>query len=149
MEVILLADVKGVGKKNQKVNVNDGYANNFLFKKKLAVKVSKTSVQILENQQENARIAEEKAVEEAKELVEKLKDIEISFSMKVGKVGKPFGSISLKQIEDELKNKFNITIDKRKFIDKGPLDALGYYNLKIELHRGVVGTIKVHLEEEK
>ena len=149
MEVILLQDVKGVGKKNQTVNVNDGYANNFLFPRKLAVKVSKTSVQILANQQENARIAEEKAQQEARELSEKLKDMEVSFKVKVGKEGKPFGSVSLKQIEDAFKQKYNVTIDKRKFVDKGPLDTLGYYNLKIELHKGIYGVIKVHVEEEK
>ena len=149
MEVILLQDVKGVGKKNQTVNVNDGYANNFLFPRKLAVKVSKTSVQILANQQENARLALEKAKKEAEELSEKLKDMEVSFKVKVGKEGKTFGSVSLKQVEDEFKNKYNVTIDKRKFIDKGPLDCLGYYNLKIELFKGIIGVVKVHIEEEK
>lgn len=149
MEVILLQDVKGVGKKNQTVSVNDGYANNFLFPRKLAVKVSKTSVQILANQQENARIAEENARKEAQELSVKLKDMEVSFKVKVGKEGKTFGSVSLKQVEEEFKNKYNVTIDKRKFIDKGPLDSLGYYNLKIELHKGVIGVVKVHIEEEK
>ena len=149
MEVILLQDVKGVGKKNQTVSVNDGYANNFLFPRKLAVKVSKTSVQILANQQENARIAEENAQKEARQLAEDLKNMEVSFKVKVGKEGKTFGSVSLKQVEDEFKNKYNVTIDKRKFIDKGPLDALGYYNLKIELHKGIIGVIKVHLEEER
>ena len=148
MEVILLADVKGVGKKNQTVTVSDGYANNFLFKKKLAVKVSKTSVQILADQKETMRINEENAVKAAKELVEKLKEIIVTFKVKVGKEGKTFGSVSLKQIEDELKNSYNIVIDKRKFIDKGPLDTLGYYDLKIELHKGVVGVIRVHLVEE-
>ena len=149
MEVILLQDVKGVGKKNQTVSVNDGYANNFLFPRKLAVKVSKTSVQILANQQENARIAEENARKEAQELSVKLKDMEVSFKVKVGKEGKTFGSVSLKQVEEEFKRKYNVTIDKRKFIDKGPLDSLGYYNLKIELHKGIIGIIKVHIEEEK
>ena len=149
MEVILLQDVKGVGKKNQTVTVNDGYANNFLFPRKLAVKVSKTSVQILANQQENARIAEENARKEAQELSVRLKDMEVSFKVKVGKEGKTFGSVSLKQVEEEFKKKYNVTIDKRKFIDKGPLDSLGYYNLKIELHKGIIGIIKVHIEEEK
>jgi len=149
MEVILLQDVKGVGKKNQTVSVNDSYANNFLFPRKLAVKVSKTSVQILANQQENARIAEENARKNAIELAEQLKNMEVSFKMKVGKEGKTFGSISLKQVEEAFKNKYNVNIDKRKFIDKGPLDMLGYYNLKIELHKGVIGVVKVHLEEEK
>ena len=149
MEVILLQDVKGVGKKNQTVNVNDGYANNFLFPRKLAVKVSKTSVQILANQQENARIAEENARKEAQELSVKLKEMEVSFKVKVGKEGKTFGSVSLKQVEEAFKSKYNVNIDKRKFIDKGPLDALGYYNLKIELHKGIIGVVKVHIEEEK
>ena len=149
MEVILLQDVKGVGKKNQTVSVNDGYANNFLFPRKLAVKVSKTSVQILANQQENARIAEENARKNAIELAEQLKNMEVSFKMKVGKEGKAFGSISLKQVEEAFKNKYNVNIDKRKFIDKGPLDSLGYYNLTVDLHKGVVGIVKVHIVGEE
>ena len=149
MEVILLADVKNVGKKNQTVNVSDGFANNFLFKKKLAVPVSKRSVEILEEQKENARLADQKAREDALKLVETLKGITLEFEAKVGKDNKIFGSISLKQIEEELKAKHNITIDKRKFIDKGPLDMLGFYRLKIELYKGVVGEINVHIVERK
>ena len=149
MEVILLADVKNVGKKNQTVNVSDGYANNFLFKKHLAVPVSKKSVEILETQQENARIAEENKKKEAQKLVEILKDVTVEFDAKVGKDSKLFGSISLKQVEEELKAKHNIEIDKRKFIDKGPLDALGYHRLRIELYKGVVGTVNVHIQERK
>lgn len=149
MEVILLKDVKGVGKKEQTVTVSDGYANNFLFPRKLAVKVSKKSVEILQNQQEDARIAEENAVKEAEELSEKLKDMLVTFKMKVGKEGKAFGSISLKQVEDEMLAKYKVNIDKRKFVDKGPLDSIGYYNLKIELHKGVFGIVKVCIEEEK
>lgn len=149
MEVILLADVKNVGRKNQTVNVSDGYANNFLFKKHLAVPVSKKSVEILETQQENARIAEENKKKEAEKLVEVLKDITVEFDAKVGKDSKLFGSISLKQVEEELKNKHNIEIDKRKFIDKGPLDSLGYHKLRIELYKGVVGLVTIHIQERK
>lgn len=145
MEVILLVDVKNVGKKNQTVNVSDGYANNFLLKKKLAVPVSKKSVEILANQQENARIAEENAKKEAMEQAKVLEGITLEFTAKVGKDNKLFGSISLKQVEEELKAKYNIIIDKRKFLDKGPLDMLGTYRLRIELHKGVVGEIKVHI----
>lgn len=148
MKVILLKDVKKVGKKDQTVEVNDGYANNYLLPNRLAVPLSKKSSEILANQKENDRIAEENAVKEAKELSLKLKDYPLEFKMKVGQNGKTFGSISLKQIEDEMKNKYNVEIDKRKFIDKGPLDTLGYYKLRIELHRGVEGTIIVHLSEE-
>ena len=145
MEVILLADVKNVGKKNQTVNVSDGYANNFLLKKHLAVPLSKKSVEILENQKENARIAEENAKKEALALAEELKGITLEFTAKVGKDSKLFGSISLKQVEEEMKAKHNITIDKRKVIDKGPLDMLGAYRLRIELYKGVVGEVKVHI----
>ena len=145
MEVILLADVKNVGKKNQTVNVSDGYANNFLFKKKLAVPVSKKSVEILEEQKENARLNELRLKEEAEKVAEALKGVTLEFSAKVGKDSKLFGSVSLKQVEEELKAKHNIVIDKRKFIDKGPLDTLGTYNLRIELYKGVIGVIKVHI----
>ncbi len=145
MEVILLVDVKNVGKKNQTVTVSDGYANNFLLKKHLAVPVSKKSVEILENQKENARIAEENARKDAQALAETLKGITLEFTTKVGKDNKVFGSISLKQVEEELKTKHNITIDKRKFLDKGPLDMLGVYRLRIELYKGVVGEVKVHI----
>ena len=148
MKVIMLQDVKNVGKKNQTVEVNDGYANNFLLPRKLAVPLSKRSSEILANQQENARIAEENAVKEAKELAIKLKDYTCEFTVKVGKDGKLFGGISLKQVEEEMKRKFNVVIDKRKFVDKGPLDSLGYYKLRIELHRGVEGVINVHIQEE-
>lgn len=145
MEVILLVDVKNVGKKNQTVNVSDGYANNFLLKRKLAVPVSKKSVEILENQKENARIAEENAKKEAQELAKRLETITLEFTAKVGKDSKLFGSISLKQVEEEIKAKHNITIDKRKFLDKGPLDMLGIYKLRIELYKGVIGEVKVHI----
>ena len=145
MEVILLADVKNVGKKNQTVNVSDGYANNFLFKKKLAVPVSRKSVEILEEQKENARLNELRLKEEAEKIAEALKGVALEFSAKVGKDSKLFGSVSLKQVEEELKAKHNIVIDKRKFIDKGPLDTLGTYNLRIELYKGVIGVIKVHI----
>ena len=149
MEIILLADVKNVGKKNQTVSVSDGFAVNFLFKRKLAVPVSKKSVEILEEQKENARQADIKAKEDANKLVEILKGITLEFDAKVGKDNKLFGSISLKQVEEEMKAKYNITIDKRKFIDKGPLDFLGYHRLRIELYKGVIGEINVHIQERK
>lgn len=149
MEVILLADVKGLGKKDQKVKVSDGYANNFLIKKKLAVPVSQKSMEILGIQQENARIAEENAVKTAEELKTKIEKITLEFSIKVGKEGKLFGSISTKEVTDALLEKYGITIDKRKFIDKGPLDSLGFYKLKNELHKGVIASINVHISGEK
>ena len=148
MKVILLADVKGVGKKNQQIEVSDGYASNYLIPRKLAVKVSEKSVQILAQQQEDARIAYEKAKKDAIELGEKLKTITLEFKLKLGANGRVFGSISFKQVEEQLKNKYKIIIDKRKIITKGPIDSLGVTKLEIELFKGVIGIINVHVGEE-
>lgn len=145
MKVILLADVKKLGKKDQIIEVSDGYAANFLFPRRLAVQVTKKSVEVLGDQQELARQLEAEKRANAEVLAEKLKDITVEFKVKTGKEGKLFGNISTKQIEDELLKQFKLQIDKKKFIDKGPLNCLGYHRLKIELHKGVIGTINVHL----
>ena len=149
MKVILLKDVKNVGKKDQTVEVSDGYASNFLFPRKLAVPVSKTSTQILANQKEEERRLFEKNQEDAREVAKRLESITLEFTLKSGSNGRCFGNVSLKQIEEALLNQHNIQIDKRKFIDKGPLDAFGIYKLKIELFKGVVGVITVHIGEDK
>ena len=145
MKVILLADVKKLGKKDQTIEVSDGYANNFLFPRHLAVQVTKKSVEVLENQQEAARENDAKLRKEAQELAAKLDTITIEFKVKTGREGKLFGAISLKQVEEEMKKQYDIVIDKRKFIDKGPLDELGFHHLKIELYKGVIGQIHVHV----
>ncbi len=148
MKVILLKDVKNVGKKGQIVEVSNGYASNFLIPNKLAVMQTEKSMEILENQKEDARIKRENEIELAKEIQEKLKDITLEFTLKAGQNGKTFGSISLKQIQEKLLNEYNIDIDKRKFIDKGPISNLGVSVLKIELDKGIIGTISIHVKEE-
>lgn len=148
MKVILLKDVKNVGKKDQIVEVSDGYAQNFLFPRRLAVQMTKGSKDVLDKQQEQARIEEENKKAQALELKEKLKTVTVEFRVKTGKEGKMFGSISLKQVEEEMKKQFGLTIDKRKFVDKGTLDNAGYHHLKIELHKGVIGEVNVHISEE-
>ncbi|MEA5060858.1 MAG: 50S ribosomal protein L9 [Erysipelotrichaceae bacterium] len=149
MKVILLQDVKKVGKKGETVEVSIGYANNFLFPKKLAVMLTAKSEEILEKQNENHRKEEEQKKVEAIALGDALSKITLEFKAKVGKDGKMFGAISLKQVEEELKSKHNIQIDKRKFVDKTTIDCLGYFKLKIELYKGVFGIITVHVNEEK
>ena len=149
MKVILLQDVKKLGKKDQTIEVSDGYATNFLFPRRLAVQVSKRSVEVLENQQEEARENEAKNKAEAQKLAEFLDKLTLEFKVKTGREGKLFGAISLKQVADELEKKYQVNIDKRKFVDKGPLDMLGYYELKVELHKGVIGKIHVHIKGEE
>lgn len=148
MKVILLKDVKKVGKKDQTVEVSDGYAKNFLFPQKLAVPLTKTSNQILANQKEAERLEFEKNQAEARELAEKLKDITLEFTLKSGTNGRCFGNITFKQIEEKLLNEYSLQIDKRKFVEKKPLDAFGMYRLEIELFKGVKGIVNVHVKEE-
>lgn len=149
MKVILLADVKNVGKKDQVIEVSDGYAVNFLFPRRLAVQMSKKSAEVLETQQEQKRENEAKLVAEAQKIVKVLEDITLEFKVKTGREGKLFGAISAKQITDELLRLYNVDIDKRKFIDKGPFDRLGFYEIRVELHKGVVGKIRLHLVGEE
>ena len=142
MKVILLADVKKVGKKDQTVEVSDGYANNFLFPRHLAVPLSKKSAEVLENQKEERKEQAAKMKADAEELAKKLEGITLTFKVKTGREGKLFGAVSLKQVAEELA-KLGIEIDKRKFVDKGPLDELGYHHIGVELYKGVIG--KVHV----
>ena len=148
MKVILLADVKKVGKKDQTVDVSDGYANNFLFPRKLAVPLSKKSAEVLENQQEERKEQAAKMKADAEALAKKLEGITLTFKVKTGREGKLFGAVSLKQVADELA-KQGIDIDKRKFIDKGPLDELGYHHISVELYKGVIGKVHVEIKGEE
>ena len=147
MKVILLQDVKKVGKKDQTVEVSDGFATNYLFPRKLAVQLTKKSNEVLSNQQEERRVQDENNRKNAIVLQEKLKSITVVFEVKAGSNDKIFGSISPKHIEEKLKDEFNVEIDKRKFLEKVQLDRIGFYRLKIELYRGVVGEINVQLKE--
>ena len=149
MKVILLADVKKLGKKDQIIEVSDGYAVNFLFPRRLAVQVTKKSVEVLDNQQEERKELAAKMKADAEELAKKLDTITLTFKVKTGREGKLFGAISLKQVAEELA-KLGIEIDKRKFVDKGPLDELGFHHIGVELYKGVIGKVHVQiLGEEK
>ena len=145
MRVILLQDVKNVGKKGQSVEVSDGYASNFLLPKRLAVIETSRSIEVLNKQIKDQKdaLAQQKAT--AEEIANKLETITLEFEAQVGADQKMFGSISTKQIEAELKNKHNIVIDKRRFVDKSPINSLGYSRLRLELFKGVEGIVNVHV----
>ena len=153
MKVILLADVKKVGKKGETVVVSDGYGANYLIPRGLAKPSTETTQKELakDNAAEAARQKQLKA--EAEEIAKKLEHINVEFTAKVGSDGRMFGTISPKQIEEGLLEQWNIKIDKRRFIDKYPANALGYTRLKIELYKGsegqVIGTVNVHITEAK
>ena len=147
MKVILLQDVKKLGKKDQIIEVSDGYAANYLIPHRLAVQVTKKSNEVLAQQKEEERQQFEANKAEAQKIAKVLEGITLEFKLRTGNNGKCFGNVSLKQIEEALAEQ-KISIDKRKFIDKGPLDTLGYYHLRIELFKGVEGVVNVHIEAE-
>ncbi len=149
MQVILLQDVKGVGKKGQTVDVSDGYANNYLVPRRLAVILTKRSQEILDNQIEAKRQAEEDKRAEAERLKTQLESIIVEFQAVAGKDGRMFGSISGKQICEVLKSKHGIIIDKRKFVDRDTVNVFGTTIVKVELYKGIIGTFKVHVVEKE
>lgn len=149
MKVIMLKDVKGVGKKSEIVNVKDGYASNYLIPHGLAVMQSDKSLQILGEQKVAEANEIERLKKEANEIASKLENITLEFTAKGSGDGRMFGTISTKQIAEELKAKHNIEIDKRKFVDKTQADHFGYTKLKIDLYKGILGTVTVHISEAK
>lgn len=142
MKVILSSNVKALGKKGDVVNVSDGYANNFLLKNKLAVPASAGNLNL--NNQEKAaearRIKEETA--EAEDMARKLKDVEVVVKTKIGENGKTFGSISGKEISEQL-SEMGFEIDKKKIELDAPIKTVGSYLVPVRLYKGVVGKINV------
>ncbi|MDD2591604.1 MAG: 50S ribosomal protein L9 [Erysipelotrichaceae bacterium] len=146
MKVILLADVKNVGKKGEIVEVSDGYGRNYLIRNKLAVMASDKSLEVLAEQKEQnkADLAAKKA--QAEVLAERLKNITLEFSLSAGTDGRLFGSISSKQVVSELSKIHGIAIDKKKFIDNGPFSEMGRHIIKVELFKNVIGEIKIDIK---
>ena len=147
MKVILLQDVKKLGKKGDTVKVADGYGQNYLIKNKLAVLETDTSRKIVEVEKEEIHQQDLENQAKARELAKQIEEITLEFTLKSGKDGKTFGSISTKQIVEQLRDKYDIKIDKRKFIDARPISALGYTKLKVDLYKGIIAIINVHLKE--
>jgi len=146
MKVILLKDVRKQGKKDQIIDVSDGYANNFLIKNGLAVPATETSKQRLAKELDIKQKEEEALIKQCHELAEELKKIDISIKVKTGEQDKVFGTVSSKQICEELKKK-NINIDKKKIVMDHALDSLGTHNITIDLHKKVKAELKVTLKK--
>ena len=148
MKVILTKDVKKVGKAGEVVNLADGYARNFIIAKGFGVAESKTSKAILDKQNEEKAAMDAKNKKEAEALKEKLTNITVEFKVKAGAGGRVFGAVSSKQVVSELKKKYDITVDKRKFLNNHQIQALGTTICKVDLYKNeVIGEIKVHLSE--
>ena len=137
MKIILLQDVKSLGKKGEIVNVSDGYARNMILPKKLGVEATG----------KNLNVAEEN-LEAAKELAKDLEDKIVEVKIKSGKDGKTFGSVSTKEIAAAVKEQLGLELDKKKMVVNDGIKALGTYEVPIKLHPKVMGTLRVKVTEQ-
>ena len=143
MKVILKADIKGVGKKNEVVNASDGYARNFLFPKNLAVEANAENMSKLQAQKDATQFRKDTEKEDARKIAEKLTKIMVKVQVKAGENGKIFGGVSAKDISENLEKQHNIKIDKKKIDLKETIKTLGIHLIDVKLFEGVSGKIKV------
>ena len=143
MKVILKADIKGVGKKDEVINAADGYARNFLLPKGLAVEANNENISKLKAKEESKAYKKGVEKEEAKKIAEKLGGIQLKVPVKAGENGKIFGGVSAKEIADLLKSNYGIEVDKKKIDLKETIKTLGLRTVTIKLYDGVVGNLKV------
>lgn len=148
MEVILLEDVKTLGKKGQIVKINDGYARNYVLPKKLGLEATAKNLNDLKLQK--ARQAKEEAQElaDAKALAVKIEEKVVTVSMKIGEGGRTFGAISTKEIAAEAKQQLGLDIDKKKMKLDEPIKTLGTHDVAVKLHKDVTATLKVKVVEK-
>lgn len=148
MKIILLADVKGVGKKGETINANDGYARNFLLPKKLGVEATNANINTLNLQKkaEEKRKAEELAA--AKELAAKLESVTVIVSVKTGENGRVFGSVTNKEIAAAIEKQFGLKIDKKKIVVADQIKMVGERHVDVKLHPSVTAELKVKITGE-
>ncbi|TKD67672.1 50S ribosomal protein L9 [Pseudalkalibacillus hwajinpoensis] len=147
MKVIFLEDVKGKGKKGEVKNVADGYARNHLLKNNLAVEANNANMKTLKAKQKSDDKKAQQELDEANALKETIESLEVELQTKSGEGGRLFGSITSKNIAEELKKK-DIKVDKRKIELDEPIRSLGYTDVPIKLHHDVTATVKVHVVEQ-
>lgn len=149
MRVILCADVKGQGKKDQIVEVSDGYARNFLFPKKLAIPADSKAINDVKNKEAAKQHKVDVEIQNAKDLAKKLESIVVVFEYAAGPDKKLYGSVTAKDIAEELKKKHGIDIDKRKITLAEPIKSFGEFKADVKLYSDVSGKINVLVTSKK
>ena len=147
MKVILKENIKSIGKKDEIVNVSDGYARNYLFAKNLAVEANAGNLAKLQTKKDSQQYKKNIEKEEAQKIADELSKIKLEFKVKAGENGKIFGGISTKEIAEKLEKEYQIKVDKKKIILKEAIKVLGIINVEIKLYEGVVGKVKVQAKE--
>lgn len=145
MKVILLDNIKGVGKKDEVINASDGYARNYLLPKKLAVEANAENMNKLNNKKESANYKKDMEKQNAEELAKKIKGIMLKIKVKAGENGKIFGGVTSKEISENLKIQYNLNIDKKKIELKETIKTLGSFNVTIKLFEGIMSNLKVEI----
>lgn len=148
MKVIFIKDLKGQGKRNEIKEVKAGYAQNFLIKNGYAVALTESSKKKLDTENKKAKEADEQNKKENLKIKEQLEKLNITFKLKTGKQDQVFGSISTKQINDEL-NKLGFKMDKKKIKLENSISSLGFHNINVELRKDVIAKIKIQIIKEK
>ena len=149
MEVILLQDVKSLGKKGDKVTINDGYARNFILQKKLGLEANAKNLNDLKLQKANEEKLAKEQLEAAKVLKTKVEEKPVRLTIKAGEGGKLFGSVSSKEISAAAKQQLGLDIDKKKMVMPEPIKTLGSHIIPVKLHREVTAELTVSVTEAK
>ncbi len=148
MKVILLQDIKNVGKKDEIINANDGYARNFLFPKNLAVEATKDNLLKLQAKKDSKAHKKSLEIEEFKKQAEKIKDITLEVKVKAGANGKIFGGVTSKEISEELKKQYQMEIDKKKIVLKETIKNIGRFNVDIKFGEGINAKLTLNIQAE-
>ncbi|MBE5922511.1 MAG: 50S ribosomal protein L9 [Lachnospiraceae bacterium] len=148
MEVILLEDVKTLGKKGQIVKVNDGYARNFILPKKLGIEATNENRNNLKLQKANAEKVAKQQLDDAKQMAEKLKELSVEVKIRAGEGGRTFGSVSTKEISTAAKAQLGLDLDKKKIQLDEPIRTMGTHIVNIKLHKDVVGKLSVKVTQQ-
>lgn len=143
MKVILLSDIKGVGKKDQVIEASDGYARNYLFPKKLALEANTENMSKLKARQNSNQFKKDTEKKQAEVIAKKLKGIMLKIKVRAGENGKIFGGVTSKEISDGLKRDYNIDIDKKKILLNETIKTIGTFTIDIKLYEGVIGKLKI------
>lgn len=143
MKVILKQDIKGVGKKDQIINVSDGYVRNFLFPKNMAVEANNENMSKLRAKQDSNAFKKQQEKEETQKIADKISKIILKVPVKAGGNGKIFGGVSTKEISDLLEKNYKIKVDKKKIELKETIKELGARNVNIKLYEGVIANLKI------